>query len=98
MKTSKTLQQIANSIARAKGYWRADCISLVQSEEPKLLNRTENGYRKISDGQYVPKAYVRKAWSRVYYQNAHTEIGVPISMARTASDWSEVAMSLGSGS
>ncbi len=69
----------ANSFARACGYWKATHIKFHTGDEMQIEERIDGGYRKKSNGQYVPKAYVSKGWSSVYYQHAKTVVSIPTS-------------------
>lgn len=61
----------ANQIARAAGYGRATEIEF--GTENKIIKRQRPGYRKNSDGQYVPNAYLANfGWKNTYYQRAVT--------------------------
>lgn len=70
----KTRQQIANSIARRAGYWRATKVR--QGEKSEVVSHERGGWRKNSNNQYVPMAYVNKAWSLVYYFHARTVVSL----------------------
>lgn len=78
----KTRQQIANSIARRAGYWRATKVR--QGEKSEVVSHERGGWRKNSNNQYVPMAYVNKAWSAgnvtlatsVYYFHARTVVSL----------------------
>lgn len=70
----KTRQQIANSIARRAGYWRATKVR--QGEKSEVVSHERGGWRKNSNNQYVPMAYVNKAWNSVYYFHARTVVSL----------------------
>ncbi|MDD5149991.1 MAG: hypothetical protein PHC28_05845 [Flavobacterium sp.] len=80
MKT-KTLQTIANIIARKYGHSRATAITFSGSiSEPVLKKSTRFGYRKTTTGEYVPNSYRNNfGWKNTYYQCAECEIELPTS-------------------
>ena len=78
MTVEQQLQKRANSIARQNGYGRA--TSYIFGVEDKVISHTRYGYRKTSNGQYVPNAYLRNfGWKNTYYQNAITVVQINIS-------------------
>lgn len=75
------LERKANSVARKEGYGLATkIIFLAGVTEPRVTSHTRYGYRKKATDQYVPKAYVSKGWSSVYYQPAKTTVAFPLEM------------------
>jgi hypothetical protein len=67
------LQRTANSVARKLGCWRAD--EFIFGEENKIVKRIHCGYRKKSNGQYVPNAYLKNfGWKNTYYQHSFTKV------------------------
>jgi len=71
----KTLQQIANSIARKQGAHRA--TEIVLGDQDKVISYTPYGYRKYSNDEYVSNAYRNKfGWKNTYYQHAECVVMV----------------------
>lgn len=78
----QTRKQIANSIAKRGGYGKATDILLSPGGQSKIIKTTSYGYRKCTNNQYVPKAYLRNfGWKNTYYQNAITVV------ALSTEDW-----------
>lgn len=74
----KGIQKKANAFARKMGYGTATKIVPISDSEPKILGRTDYGYRKNTTGEYVPNAYRAKfGWKNTYYQPAETVVGWP---------------------
>ena len=76
----KTLNSYANHIARL--HFRTNrATEIVQGEpgsEPRALSYTQPGYRKYSDGQYVPNKYRSHfGWKNTYYQRAECVVSIP---------------------
>lgn len=91
----KTLQQIANSVARQYGCGRATEIRIGKRER---VSHTRYGYRKFTTGEFVPNAYLRKfGWKNTYYSAAETVVTLTVEQARTARDWEQVAFAMGDG-
>jgi hypothetical protein len=96
-KKARTLQTIANSIARAHGCGSADSFSVKPVSEPKVKH-IRYGYCKYTTGEYVSSAYRQNyGWKNTYYQRAITRVVVPLHVAQQASDWQAIAMQLGEG-
>ena len=68
----RAISKLANSIARKHNYGFA--TEIILGDCNKVVSHTSYGYRKKSNDQYVPMAYVNKGWSSVYYQNAETTV------------------------
>lgn len=65
----------ANAIARRAGYGRATRIIL--GLQNRVLHHVHYGYRKVTTGEYVPKAYLNNfGWKNTYYQHAETTVEV----------------------
>lgn len=80
MTVEQHLQQRANSIARQNGYGRA--TSYIFGVEDKVISHTRYGYRKTSNGQYVPNAYRNNfGWKNTYYQPAETVVQISVTHA-----------------
>jgi hypothetical protein len=79
----ENLQKQANSFARKLNYWKATDVIFGNCNEPKIIAHVCNGYRKISNGQYVSKAYYQKGWSSCYYQNMVLVVMLPLQII----DW-----------
>jgi len=80
------LQKLANSIARKSGYGLATEVIFGNCKEPKIIERVQYGYRKITTGEYVPKKYLANfGWKNTYYQHAITKILLPLQII----DWEE---------
>jgi len=72
---------MANSVARKFGHNTATTILFGNVKEPKVIDKTPCGYRKCSNHQYVPKAYLRNfGWKNTYYQHALTTVLLPYSV------------------
>ena len=70
----------ANQIARQHGYLRA--TNITRGTQDRFIKTTAFGYRKCSDGQYVPKAYLNNfGWKNTYYQHAECFVEVAVSLA-----------------
>jgi len=82
MKTyEEKIQTIANSFARKHHFFKATTILFGNIKEPKIIDWTPCGYRKCSNHQYVPKAYLRNfGWKNTYYQHALTTVVLPFSI------------------
>ncbi|NCU38995.1 hypothetical protein EOL96_08230 [Candidatus Saccharibacteria bacterium] len=75
----KTLKQAANAFAKQDGWNRATAVKAAETEEPSMGECTRYGYRKRTTGEYVPNAYLANfGWKNTYYQNAVSEVSVPI--------------------
>jgi len=75
MTISTAQQKKANSIARRHGHGMATAIIL--GTEDRVISHTRYGYRKCSDGQYVPNAYLANfGWKNTYYQHAETVVEI----------------------
>jgi len=82
MKTAEEkIITMANSIARKWGKGKATTILFGNIKEAKVIDTTASGYRKCSDHQYVPKAYLRNfGWKNTYYQHSLATIVLPYSI------------------
>ena len=65
------IERIRTEVKRLGSSWQS--VGLFTGDTDKTI-AVSYGYRKKSDDQYVPRKYVTKAWSAVYYQEAHTDI------------------------
>lgn len=71
----KTIQQIANAIARKNGHHRA--TEIVIGDCDKVVSYTRCGYRKNTTDEYVPNSYRSKfGWKNTYYQNMQCTVMV----------------------
>ena len=77
---NKTLQQIANSVARKCGHGRATSIKFSEDVAiPCVTAHVQYGHRKYTTGQYVPNTYLNHfGWKNTYYQAAETEVTFPL--------------------
>jgi len=70
----------ARSFAMRHGFGAQSVRVEIRPEltEPKILSRTDPGYRKKTTGQYVPNKYLQNfGWKNTYYQCADTLVGMP---------------------
>ena len=69
----KTMQQHANTVARQHGCGRAN--EIVLGDDNRVISHVRFGYRKITTGEYVTRAYrLRFGWKNTYYQAAKTVV------------------------
>ncbi len=70
----------ANSIARQSGFGKATAIVIAKRFGPgrgKVIDYTPYGYRKKSNDEYVPRAYLRNfGWKNTYYQCAECVVAL----------------------
>ena len=68
-------QQKANAIARKHHHGRA--TEVILGSRDRVISHTPYGYRKCSDGQYVPNVYRASfGWKNTYYQAAETVVEI----------------------
>lgn len=71
----KTVQQIANSIARKHGHGMATEIALGTAD--RVIDSKRFGWRKYTTGEYVPNAYRSNfGWKNTYYQKAECVVEI----------------------
>ena len=79
---TKSLHSAANAFVRQHHHHSATSIILSPNLQPfefKIMATTKRGYRKKSDGQYVPNKYLSNfGWKNTYYQSAEVEVHVGI--------------------
>lgn len=67
--------KFANAIARAAGHGKA--TKIVRNGSNQVVSHVNFGYRKLTTGEYVQKAYLRNfGWKNTYYQSAETVVSV----------------------
>ena len=77
----KTLQQIANAIARKSGANIATSIIFADTPEGIVTNHVKPGYFKNTTGERVPNAYRRKfGWKNTHYGAAVCEVTLPLAL------------------
>ena len=77
----KTLQQIANSIARKNGANIATSIIFANIPEGLVTKHVKYGYFKNTTGERVPNAYRRKfGWKNTHYGAAVCEVTLPLAL------------------
>ena len=80
-KIMKTLQQVANSIARKNGANIATNIIFADIPEGIVTKHVKYGYFKNTTGERVPNAYRRKfGWKNTHYGAAVCEVTLPLAL------------------
>lgn len=75
----KTIQNAANAYAKEKHWNKATALKAADIDPPRMGACKRYGYRKHTTGEYVPHKYrIHFGWKNTYYQNAVSEVIVPI--------------------
>jgi hypothetical protein len=75
LQKQELIKKLASKFARKNGY--NSVTSIVVSDKYEIIEHVRFGYRKISNDQYVPNAYLNKfGWKNTYYQNAKTSVAI----------------------
>lgn len=91
-KLIRTIKLRANRISRAVGYGPATSITFGAVDA--FISHTPYGYRKNSNGEYVPRAYLGNfGWKNTYYQHSENEVQLAVDPSSEAVHymWKQVA-------